>query len=102
MATSMFKNGNAKFSIEDLVGKNVFIRTVTHYFIGELVGMDAQCFYITQAAWVAETARWSETVSKGTLNEVEPYPTDLMVCVSRAAFIDIFEWFGDLNIEVKS
>jgi hypothetical protein len=93
---NLFSSATDTFSIDNLVGRKVFIRTVTHYFIGELVGMDQQCFYLRSAAWVAETARWSDTVSKGTLNEVEPYPEDLTVCVSRAAFIDIFEWDQEL------
>jgi hypothetical protein len=95
MAKNLFSAGES-YSFDMWASKNVFIRTVTHYYTGNVVGITGDSVFLTQAAWVAETARWSETIATGKLNEVEAYPVDMVVCVSRAALVDICEWTHEL------
>lgn len=88
---------DTQLSFEDrFLDQNVFIRTVTHYFVGHVVGITEKEIYLDQCAWVAETARWSETLRDGKLNEVECYPPDLVNAVFRAGIIDVVEWRHEL------
>ena len=80
------------FDIKSLVGKSVFIRTVTHYFVGRLVDISEKHFAIDNASWIAETAKWNETVQEGKLNEVYPYYPETVVFVFTTQAVDIFSW----------
>lgn len=80
-------------------GNNVFIRTVTNYYTGRVVEVDKEFIHLDRAAWVADTGRFSEAISKGTLNEVEPYPG--IVSISRGGIIDACLWPHDLPRTVK-
>jgi hypothetical protein len=101
MAKSNLFTQTTEYSFDMYQGRNVFIRTVTHYYTGNVVGITPDSVFLTQAAWVAETARWSECIADGTLNEVEAYPKDMTVCVSRAALVDICEWLHELPVTNK-
>ena len=76
--------------MQQLTGKNVLVRTVTHYYTGRLESADGQWIELADAAWIADTGRFSDALVKGTLNEVEPYPDTCWV--SAGAVIDISEW----------
>jgi hypothetical protein len=71
---------------------NVFIRTVTFAYTGRVVEATAEYIAITDAAWIADTGRWTQAIGNGTLNEVEPYPDGLVVLVSKGAIVEISEW----------
>lgn len=85
--------------IDAYVGKNVFVRTVTFYYTGHLASADDAFLRLEQAAWIAETGYWSETLAKGTLNEVEPYPNEVLV--ARGSIVDVCEWKHNLPREKK-
>lgn len=80
--------------IDSLTGKNVFIRTVTHYYTGHLLTADGPFFHLEDAAWIADTGRFADALATGTLSEIEPYPGSCFV--SAAAIIDLCEWQHDL------
>jgi hypothetical protein len=80
--------------IEELSGKNVLIRTVTHYYTGKLAGADSSWLRLDDAAWIADTGYFSEALKKGTLNEVEPYPGSCYI--AAGAVVDISEWQHEL------
>jgi hypothetical protein len=79
-----------------LTGKNVFIRTVTFHFTGHVEKVTKSWIVLSKAAWVADSGRFADAMKKGTLNEVEPYPDDATVRVSRASIIDVSDWGHDL------
>jgi hypothetical protein len=70
----------------------VFIRTVTHYYTGELVRMDRQWMVLKQAAWIADTGRFAEFLSRGDASEVEPYPDNAEVHIGIGAVVDWIHW----------
>lgn len=72
-------------------GRLYFIRTVTMYCIGELVSIDNHEVTLKNAAWVADTGRFSEALRIGRLSEVEPYPDGLAI-VGRGAIVDACLW----------
>ena len=69
------------------VGKNYFIRTVTHYLTGRVIDVGSQEIVIEDAAWIADTGRYADALRSAEFSEVEPYP-DGMVIVGRGAVID--------------
>lgn len=79
------------------VGKCYYIRTVTHHLVGVLVKVTRAELVIEQAAWVADSGRWSEALKTGEVNEVEPFP-DGQVIVGRGALIDAAPWKAPLRV----
>jgi hypothetical protein len=76
--------------MEDMIGRKLFIRTVTMYHTGRLVEVDDKFLVLRDAAWVADTGRFSDALKTGKLSEVEP--VEGLVLVSLGAVVDIFEW----------
>lgn len=81
------------------VGNTVFIRTVTHYYVGNIELLDATEVVLSGASWVADTGRFNNALKTGQLGEIEPF-VDL-VSVSRGALIDATSWPHQLPTEVK-
>ena len=82
------------------VGKNYFIRTVTHYYTGRLVRVTAQELVLTDAAWIADTGRFTQALAQGELAEVEPFPVGDVI-LGRGAVIDATLWGSDLPRKTK-
>lgn len=80
-------------------GTNVFIRTVTHYYLGMVVDITPSVVKLTDASWVADTGIFSEMLENGTINEVEPFCD--VVFVNRGAIIDHTTWRFSLPREKK-
>ena len=82
------------------VGKNYFIRTVTHHLTGKLIRVTAKELVLEDAAWIADDGRFHEALRDGKLNEVEPFP-DGEVIVGRGSVIDAVTWKHVLPRVVK-
>lgn len=72
------------------VGKNYFIRTVTHHYTGRLVKVTAKELLLEEVAWIADDGRFYQAIKDGTLNEIEPYQDD--VILGRGAVLDATIW----------
>ena len=70
------------------IGANYLIRTVTMIQTGKLVWVGDKELVLTDAAWIADTARFSNALQKGEFSEVEPFPEDKEVIVGRGSIID--------------
>lgn len=66
------------------VGQPYLIRTVTMIYTGRVVACYRDRVVLEDPAWIPETARWNECLTKGIFNEVEPYPGRVTV------------WFGGM------
>ena len=82
-----------------VIGKAYIIRTVTMIFTGRLVDVTETDFVLEEAAWIACTARWSDTLKTGALSEVEPCVGRHIV--GRGGLIDAAEWNHPLPTEQK-
>lgn len=83
------------------VGSNVVIRTVTMINVGRLVAVGNSELVLEDAAWVADTQRWSDFLKDGIQAEgieVEPYPAG-NVAVGRGALVDACAWGHELPRE---
>lgn len=78
-----------------VLGEKYLIRTVTHYWTGRLVIVTPTELVLEDAAWIADTGRFSDALSKGELSEIEPV-THGRVIVARGALVDAELWKHDL------
>lgn len=78
-------------SCEWMIGRNYFIRTVTHHIIGRLLSVTAQELFLEDAAWVAEDGRFSECLASGKVKEADPAPNGQCI-VGRGSLIDAYPW----------
>ena len=81
------------------IGGNMMIRTVTHIVTGRVVKVTAAEIVVTDAAWIADTGRFSQALNSGVLGEVEPYPNG--VTVFRSCVLDVSPWAHKLPRDVK-
>lgn len=69
------------------IGENYLTRTVTMTISGKLKAIYAQELVFEQAAWIADTGRFSEALEdQEKFNEVEPFKND--VIVNRGSIVD--------------
>lgn len=85
-----------------VVGKNYFIRTVTHHFVGTLLKVTAAELVLNNCSWIADDGRFSDSVNLGKeFNEIEPYDKDSDVIIGRGALIDAHAYKFDLPTKQK-
>ena len=72
------------------IGTCYLIRTVTMHYTGRVVEVTDTDVVLEDAAWIADTGRFADSLAKGTLSEVEPYPDRVAVC--RGAMVDFAVW----------
>jgi hypothetical protein len=85
-------------SMQDLIGKKWFIRTVTYHWVGKAEKLIGQVLIMSNASWVADSGRFMNAIKEGVLEEVEPVG---MAGVNLATMTDIIEWKHDLPKEQK-
>lgn len=83
------------------VGRKVFIRTVTFHYTGRIVLIERDAVVLQEAAWISEDGRFADALKTGELAEIEPYPDDVTVEVSRGAILDVSEWHHPLPREQR-
>jgi hypothetical protein len=69
------------------IGKPYLIRTVSMIDTGRIVEVTAQEIVLEDAAWIADTGRFSDALKSCNFGEVEPFP-DGRVIINRSSVID--------------
>ncbi len=69
------------------IGAVYLIRTVTMIDVGRVVAASKQYIILEDAAWIADTGRFSDSLKSCKFNETEPFP-DGQVIVSAGSIID--------------
>jgi len=72
------------------IGTVYFIRTVTMIQVGRCVAASKQYVMLEDAAWIADTGRFADSLKNWQFNEVEPFP-DGIVGVSCGSIIDFIK-----------
>ena len=80
-------------SLDDLVGKKWFFRTVTYHLMGKVVKRMGNFLQLEKASWVADSGRFMNFIKNGDLNEVEPVGTAF---INMSTVTDFFPWKHDL------
>jgi hypothetical protein len=70
------------------IGKNYFLRTVTHHYTGNLVAVFPTELVLEKVAWIADDGRLTEALKTETFSEVEIYPADQQVIIGRGSLLD--------------
>lgn len=81
--------------------EKVFIRTVTYHYTGLIRAETPEYIELTSAAWIADSGRFSDAMSSGVFDEVEPYPDNCVVRVYKASIVDVSSWGHALPREQK-
>ncbi len=79
------------------VGDAILIRTVTMIQLGRVVHIGRDFITLEDGGWVADTARFSETLRSGKLNEFERAPSWFLV--GRGAIVDVYPWTSKIPQE---
>ena len=83
----LFCNTSSPSSSPWEIGSIYLIRTVTMIDTGRLVAVTDKELVLEDAAWIADTGRFSDSLKKSDFGEVEPFP-DGRVIVGRGSVID--------------
>jgi hypothetical protein len=84
-----------------IVGNKYFIRTVTMILCGECVADFDDMVVMTKASWIADTGRYQQALQSGDFSEVELYPANSEMFVSKGGIIDGFSPAFDLPSKQK-
>jgi len=85
-------------SLDELVGKKIFFRTVTYHLLGKVVKRMGNIFQLEDASWIADSGRFMDFIMKGKVNEVEPVG-DWFINIDTVTDFGI--WKYDLLTEQK-
>ena len=94
----LLADGFSLSSLDDLIGKAWFIRTVTYHLVGKVTGRVGTFLTLKDASWVADSGRFMAAIKSGLLSEVEPVG-DAIVNIN--AITDAFPWKHQLPKEQK-
>ena len=86
--TQHIQNANQDHPFE--IGKKYLIRTVTMIQTGMVKSIRGKFLVLEQAAWIADTGRFSDALAKAEFNEVEPFPAGRII-INRSCVIDAVE-----------
>jgi hypothetical protein len=82
-----------------LIGAAYFIRTVTYHLTGRVKAIIGGFLVLEEAAWIADSGRFTQAIVNGKLNEVEPVTVPVFVNVNTIT--DAYEWRHSLPREQK-
>ena len=83
---------------EDMIGRKFFFRTVTYHMTGEVKKIVGRFAYLKNAAWIADSGRFSQAIKNGTLDEVEPVGDAF---INLDTVVDFFKWSHPLPLDQK-
>ena len=70
------------------INKVYFIRTVTYHLTGRVNWVGNMELVVTEAAWIADSGRFSDALKNEEFDEVEPFPVGSEVIIGRQSVID--------------
>ncbi len=85
----------------DLIGKAIFVRTVTFYYVARLKKVYSKELVLEHVCWIPDTGRFNDCIKSGNFDEVEPFNLKKDVLIGRGSIIDFTEWNFDLPTERK-
>jgi hypothetical protein len=95
----LFGGGGGGTSHSLKVGEKYLVQTVTLYFTGRLTAVTDSDLVLEEAAWIADTGRFSTALKTGALNEIEPCPAP--VIIPRGSVVAYHVWLHPLPTAVK-
>lgn len=93
------EDGGSNTNVPFEIGEKYFIRTVTYFATGKVKRITGNFLELEDAAWIADTGRFNEAISKGVLSEVEP--VEVPMYLNMSSITDAFLWKHKLPREIK-
>ena len=84
--------------LDDLIGKKFLFRTVTYHMIGKVEKRIGDFLELSTASWLAESARFMNTIKDGMYNELEPVGKAYL---NIKSVVDFFPWNHELPTKQK-
>lgn len=81
------------------IGTAYLIRTVTMMYAGRVVDITNFSIELEKSSWVADSGRYSQALTDGTLSEVEVYPAGNFVTLG--SIVDFAVWNHELPTTTK-
>ena len=81
------------------IGGSYFFRTVTYFATGKVKAVVGQFLVLEDAAWIADTGRFSNALATGILDEVEPVKVEMFINLN--SLTDAFVWDHKLPRDQK-
>lgn len=81
------------------IGEKYLIRTVTHYYIGQLKQVFQNELVLSSPSWIPDTGRYYDAIKTGSLNEVEPILGDAII--GRGSIIECVVWSHNIPRDQK-
>lgn len=75
--------------LNDLVGGAYFFRTVTYHLTGRVKQVLGNLLILEEAAWIADSGRFTQAIKDGVLSEVEPVGEAIL---NLSTVTDMFPW----------
>jgi len=94
----MFSSDSSEKTGDICIGDVIFIRAITFHYVGRVTRVSENFVHLEEASWVADSGRFGEALSLGTLNDVEPMGKCM---ISLNAIVDVAEWRHPLPKEAK-
>lgn len=88
-----------QYELPFAIGKAYFIRTVTYFATGRVKDIVGKFLVLEEAAWIADTGRFSDAMSKGVMEEVEPVEKEMFI--NTDSITDAFPWKHKMPKEQK-
>jgi len=88
-----------EFELPFEIGSAYFIRTVTYFATGRVKDIVGQFLVLEEAAWIADTGRFSDALAKGVMDEVEPINGEMFI--NTNSITDAFPWKHSLPKEQR-
>lgn len=85
-------------SLQDLVGKKFYFRTVTYHQVGKVEKIIGRIVELSGASWIPDSGRFMQTIKDGELDEIEPVG---MAFVNLKTVVDFFPWKHELPNKQK-
>jgi len=76
-------------NLSDMVGEKFYFRTVTYHLTGRVKKVIGHILELENAAWIADSGRFMNTIKEGKLNEVEPVGR---AYINIDSVTDFFPW----------
>ena len=76
-------------SINDMVDKSFFFRTVTYHLIGKVTKIMGNILMLEKASWIPDSGRFMQCIKEGKLGEVEPVG---IAFINLNSLTDFFPW----------
>lgn len=87
-------------SLKDLIGKKLFIRTVTYHILGKVEKIIGNVAQLSKASWIADSGRFSEAIKNGFGSSAEIEPLGEWF-VNLNSAVDFGEWKHELPNKVQ-